>query len=261
MPVAPIRGYGFGLQFAGPSDVAVTVVLWQYRRVSSLSMNDGEESFEVTVFEATPPSVIVLFAVGRGGNPDRHLPLLRCLFDQGCTVVAPHFERLLSPTPSERDLLLRGRRLSLALDTVARPGLLVAGVGHSIGATMLLALAGGQVWLRSGRCLPTITDARLDRLVLFAPATGFFQCPGALDAVRTPIRAWVGTNDVITPPAQTNFLKEGLGDRVSVEVKVVDGAGHFSFMNELPPQISDPLPNREAFLDSLAADLGAFVMA
>ena len=33
--------------------------------------------------------------------------------------------------------------------------------------------------------------------------------------------------DAITPPAQTNFLKEALGARVSVEVNIVDGAGHF----------------------------------
>jgi len=136
------------LEGAGLCDIAVVAVLWQYFRVSRLSLNDGAESFDVTVFEAAHPSRVVLFAVGGGGNPDRHLPLLKYLSDRSCTVVAPHFERLVSPIPTEGELLLRGRRLSLALDSAARPGLIVAGVGHSIGATMLLALARGQVWMR-----------------------------------------------------------------------------------------------------------------
>ena len=32
---------------------------------------------------------------------------------------------------------------------------------------------------------------------------------------------------------------------MSVEVRVVEGAGHFSFMHVLPPQIVDPLSTRE----------------
>jgi pimeloyl-ACP methyl ester carboxylesterase len=115
--------------------------------------------------------------------------------------------------------------------------------------------------MRSGQCLPINTDWRLDRLALLAPATGFFQCRGALDAVTTPIRAWVGTNDAISPPAHANYLKETLGARVSVEVNIVDGAGHFSFMNEPPPLMTDPLPNRDAFLASLAAVVCGFVTA
>ncbi len=231
----------------------------QYYRMYRLSLKDGSESFDVTVFESTHPSRVVLFSVGGGGNPERHLPLLTYLAEHGCTVVAPHFERLASPTPTERELIVRGQRLSLALDSVAEEGLLVAGVGHSIGATMLLALAGGHVWMRSGQCLSINADGRLDRLALLAPATNFFQGPGALDAVKTPILAWSGTNDTITPPAQTEFLKEALGARVPIQANVVEGAGHFSFMNEPPPHTTEPLANREGFLASLAAELCTFV--
>jgi hypothetical protein len=42
-------------------------------------------------------------------------------------------------------------------------------------------------------------------------------------------------------------------------MRVVEGAGHFSFMNELPPQMTDPLPNRDAFLADLADSVGRFV--
>jgi pimeloyl-ACP methyl ester carboxylesterase len=227
--------------------------------VSKCVLSDGAESFDVTLFEAPESSHVVLFAVGAGGNPERHFPLLRALFDHGCTVVAPHFERLVTPTPTENDLLLRARRLSIALNIVERPGCVVSGVGHSIGATMLLALCGGQVWMGMGRRLPVAADTRFDKLALLTPATGFFQAPGALDAVHTPILAWAGTNDVITPPAQTEFLKQALKDRAPVEVRVVEGAGHFSFMNAPPPQTVDLLPNRDAFLSRLADEVCRFI--
>lgn len=59
---------------------------------------DGAGSFDVTVLEGGSRSLVVLFAVGGGGNPERHLPLLSTLAASGYTVVAPHFERLTSPT-------------------------------------------------------------------------------------------------------------------------------------------------------------------
>ncbi len=227
--------------------------------MSKRSLRDEGESFDVTVLEAEHPSRTVLFAVGAGGNPDRHLALLTSLAEHGCTVVAPHFERLVSPTPTADHLQLRARRLRLALDFAARPGVSVAGVGHSIGATMLIALAGGQAWTGAGQRLAIEPDTRIDRLALLAPATGFFQAPGALDAVRASILAWAGSSDAITPPAQAELLSHALGARVPVDVRVVEGAGHFSFMNTLPPQMTDPLPNRETFLASLASEVCRFV--
>jgi len=223
------------------------------------SLKDGAETFDITVLEAPEPSRVVLFAVGGGGDPGRHLPLLLYLAACGCTVVAPHCERLMSASVSEGDLLSRARRLRLALDAFALPGLLVAGVGHSIGTTMLLALAGGQAWMRAGQCLPIATDSRLGKLALMAPATGYFQAPGALDGVAAPILAWAGSHDTITPPTQAQFLEQSLGTRVPVEVRVVQGAGHFSFMNHPPPNTADSLPNREALLTELAREICQFV--
>jgi pimeloyl-ACP methyl ester carboxylesterase len=228
-------------------------------RVSKRALSDGAESFEVTVLEAAEPSHVVLFSVGAGGNPERHLPLLTTLADYGCSVVAPHFERLVSLIPTESDLLLRARRLRLALDYVMRPGLPVAGVGHSIGATMLLALSGAQAWTRAGQCVSVTPDKRFDRLVLLAPATDFFRVPGALDGVRLPILALAGTEDDITPPAQVEFLNDAIEAPATVEVYIVEGAGHFTFMNDPPPQATDPLPNRDAFLADLAGTVCRFI--
>ncbi len=224
------------------------------------SLRDGEDSFNVTILEAPAGSALVLFAVGSGGNPERHLGFLTMLAESGYTIVAPHFERLASPIPSEGDLLLRARRLRLALDAVAQPGSTVAGVGHSVGAAVLLALAGGQMWLRAGYRADITSDERLSRLVLLAPPTGFFQAPGALDAVRTPVLAWAGSRDTITPPAQLEIVERGMPDGVQANLRVTEGAGHFSFMDVPPPHIAEPLPDRQAFLDTLAVEVREFLI-
>ena len=224
-----------------------------------ISINDGTKTFEATVIDASLPLQTVLFAVGGGGDPARHLPLLSHLAAQGCTVVAPHFERMMSWVPTADDLLLRARRLTLALDAVSPPGMRVSGVGHSIGATMLLGLAGGHVWMHAGKRLDIIPDARLDRLALLAPATGFFQAPGALDEVQIPLLAWAGTEDEITPPSHVELLRDTLGSRIPLDIRITTDAGHFSFMNELPPTLVDPHPDREAFLEEIATEISRFL--
>jgi predicted dienelactone hydrolase len=224
------------------------------------ALQDGPESFEVSVYEATTFSPVVLFAVGSGGQPERHSSLLGSLAKSGFTVVAPHFERLTSPVPSETDLILRARRLSLTLDAFVQPGTTAAGVGHSIGASTLIALAGGQMWLGPGRRVNIAPDSRLARLALLAPPTGFFQAPGALDAVRVPILAWVGSEDSITPPAQTEWLAHAMLDWQAVDVHITEGAGHFSFMDQPPPQTTEPLPNKQAFLWEYSSEVCKFVL-
>lgn len=92
-----------------------------------------------------------------------------------------------------------------------------------------------------------------------APATGFFQAPGALDGIRAPLAVWAGGLDTITPPAQAEFLKRTLDTQVPVDLHVVEGAGHFSFMNVLPPHLTDPLANRQTFLENLQSEVCRFV--
>jgi pimeloyl-ACP methyl ester carboxylesterase len=221
------------------------------------SLDDGAEPFEVTLLAPADPSRIVLFAVGGGGDPERqHAPLLAALAERGCLVVAPHFERL-PAWPSEEALVGRARRLRLALASVGSGDLPVAGVGHSIGAMLLVALAGGQAWMGEGRPLAIEPPARVDRLALMAPAAGYFQAAGALDRVRAPVLAWAGSADSITPPAQVQVLARG----GPFDLRVAEGAGHFSFMHTLPPQVTDPMPDREAFLDGLVGEIARFVTA
>lgn len=119
-------------------------------------------------------------------------------------------------------------------------------------------MAGGQIWMGPQQPLSIATDERLNRLVLMAPPTGFFQAPGALSAVGTPTQVWAGTNDVITPPGQAELLKQRLG--ILVDLRIIEGVGHFSFMNTLPPQTEDSLPERDVFLDRLAVEIRRFLL-
>lgn len=116
------------------------------------------------------------------------------------------------------------------------------------------------MWLGTGRRVNIAPDSRLTRLVLLAPPTGFFQAPGALDAVWVPIQAWVGSEDSITPPAQTEWLAHTMRDWQTVDVRVTDGAGHFSFMDLPPPQTTEPLPNKQAFLREHSSEVCKFVV-
>jgi pimeloyl-ACP methyl ester carboxylesterase len=225
------------------------------------SLRDGSTSFKVTVLGPVRPERLVLFGVGLGGNPERHLPLLDVLAARGCTVVAPHFDRLPCPIPTQADLQLRARRMQLALASVDAAAVPVAGVGHSLGAAMLLAFARAQLRTLAGERVDVAPIERLDRLALLAPATDFVRAPGALDQVRTPILAWAGAVDSIAPPEQVRILARGLATRVPVDTRVVDRAGHFSFMNLAPPQTAETLPDRDAFLADLAAEVARFVTA
>lgn len=226
------------------------------------ALADGDDRFEVTRLEPATARVVVVFAVGGGGDPARHHGLLAALADRGAVVAAPHSPRLVSPYPTPEHLIARARRLRLALDAVGRPGLPVVGIGHSIGATMLLALAGGQVWMSPAGPLPIPGDDRLARLALLAPAVGFFQVPGALAAVRARLLLWGASEDLLTPAAQIAAIARELpAAAAGAEVRVAAGAGHFSFMDVPPPGTVEPLADRDAFLAELRRELGDFVTA
>lgn len=222
-------------------------------------MDEGVGHFDITVLPAVDPSCVALFAPGGGGNPDRYRGLLTALTAAGCMVVAPHFARIEVPEPEDSLMLLWARRLSLALGAAASPDLPVAGVGSSIGCAVLLALAGGQMSTRTQQQLPIAPNPRLDRLALLSAPTGWFQAPGALEAVSIPIMVWAGSKDEVTPPAQAQFLKETLEPRVPVDMRIVADAAHCSFMSELPPGVVDTLPQRDSVLAEMAAEVARFV--
>lgn len=223
------------------------------------TLQDESGFFQVSVREAGELSTVVLFAAGAGGDPERYTTLLDALFESSCKVIAPHFQRLLSPVVTESELMLRARRLRLSLNAFAQPSATVVGVGHSIGASTLLALAGGHMWLRSGQRVHIETDGRLAKLALLAPPTGFFKAPNALCSVRVPILVWVGSADDITPPSQSEWLAREMQSWQAVNVLVTNSAGHFSFMDNAPPNIVEPLQNKKEFLREYSSEICNFV--
>lgn len=168
---------------------------------------------------------------------------------------------LTSLVPSKAELEKRVRRLEVSAAQYLKADLPIIGIGHSIGTVTLLALAGGQAQTLAGDTVIPGSKLKFDRLALFAPPTDFFQRPGALGSVRVPIRIWVGAKDSITPPAQAQFLKEVLSLQGPIDICLDEEAGHFSYMDELPPNITDSHPNRSKFLASLANEVGRFVIA
>lgn len=183
------------------------------------------------------------------------------MFECGCTVIAPYFERILSPQPNLDELQLRVAILHGALRAIRESNLPIIGIGHSIGAALILALAGGQMWMHEGQSLPVVREDCLKKLVLFAPPTGFFQAPRSLIQVQAAVQVWVGSVDKITPPQQVEVLKAERSAEGIFEIHIVEGAGHFSFMNTLPPNIDDPMKDRGAFLADLGSEICKFVMA
>jgi pimeloyl-ACP methyl ester carboxylesterase len=193
---------------------------------------------------------VVLFAAGAGGDPERYRPLLEHLAAHGCQVVAPYFERFAPQEATTADLLARPVGLVEALHRWASPDVAVVVVGHSIGGWAALCLAGATPWAREGEPLEVPREPRVSRLVLYAPAAGWFAAPGALDAVTAPVLVFAGELDTVTPVEQAIHLKSA---PTEVDVRIVPNAGHFSFMNTPPPGTADDDAfDRDPFLTDLA---------
>ncbi len=223
------------------------------------ALDDEGSPFETLFLKPAQPRASVLFAVGGGGDPERHLSLLQALAAHGCAVIAPRFVRLTSAAPDADMLEMRARRSQLAFNKLAQPDLPAAGVGHSIGATILLMLAGAAASTIAQETVRVPPEQRLKRLALMAPATDFFRAPGALLRVTAQIGVWAGTRDEITPPRMAQMLENNLHGIVPVQVRVVAEAGHFSFMNVPPPDALESLPDRDLVLKRLAEEVAEFV--
>ncbi|MCW1831024.1 alpha/beta hydrolase [Pantoea ananatis] len=219
----------------------------------------GEEAFDVTLLQVKGATRCILFAAGLGGSPLRHLELLQTFARHGVSVVAPHFERLTSPVPASAELLERCQRLARAQNEFCSGYASVTGVGHSLGSVILLLNAGAVAMTSAGESVVFAGDRMLHRLILLAPPADFFQAPSALAAVNVPVHIWAGEKDSLTPPSQACFLKPALEGYTQTYLCVMEEAGHFTFMNTLPPQVTDSHPSRETFLLDLGENIARLV--
>ncbi len=74
--------------------------------MEKISIETNKLNFDALLLKPNQPLREVIFAAGSRGNPERHLPLLQSMFECGCTVIAPYFERLVSPRPNLDALLI-----------------------------------------------------------------------------------------------------------------------------------------------------------
>lgn len=152
----------------------------------------------------------------------------------------------------------------------------VALIGHSLGGYTALALAGGVPTSFPNESpdgqrhpIPTLADGRVKALVLLAPATPWFMDEGALRNVRVPILMLTAEKDAHTSPEHAQIVRAGVSDAQQIEHRVVQNAGHFSFLSPFPEaRISPAFPpsqdligfNRARFHEELNAEVLAFLV-
>ena len=144
----------------------------------------------------------------------------------------------------------------------------VAIVGHSLGGYTALALAGGKPRFKDGREIEVAADARIRALVLLTPATPWYQHEGGLAEVRLPILMLTAEHDPYTPEWHAEVVLNSVPDRSLVRYRMVENAGHFSFLSPSPPKLrsmgflptTDPEGfDREAFHEVLPEEIREFL--
>jgi len=235
--------------------------------------------------DATPADgccPLVIISHGGGGSHLLYRTIATHLAAKGFVVVAPEHagnnrrENTLQHT--NENVVRRVKHLSLTIDAVLTDPLLgahvdaaaVAAIGHSIGGTAVLALAGGVPWSRERLPIAVEHDSRVRAAVLLAPATEWYQAPDSLSGVQIPLLVYAGSLDTITPVWQAELVASGVDQSKPVTVVVVAGAGHYSFLSPFPAQMNTPtfVPaqdppgfNREQFHARLAPEVGDFLRA
>jgi len=189
---------------------------------------------------------LVLISHGSGGSPLVYRNLGWALAQAGYLVAMPEHpgnnRNDNSLADSDLNLSYRPRHLSVVLDHLIGPvGAGAAGrvvvIGHSMGGYSALALAGGKPSTQSGEAVPVQPDERICALVLLAPATVWYQMPGALSDVTVPIMMRSAEHDPHTPAWQADIVRTGLPEDTALDDQTVPNAGHFSFLSVFPDEM------------------------
>jgi len=143
------------------------------------------------------------------------------------------------------NLVNRPRHVRLTIDAVSLDARFracvqpdnVAVIGHSMGGYTALAVAGGTPWSKTGQRVDVVPDPRVRALVLLAPGTAWYIPEDSLRQVTVPILMLVAEHDPFTPRWQADLVLDRVADRSQVTCKVIENAGHFSFLSPFPPQM------------------------
>jgi predicted dienelactone hydrolase len=245
------------------------------------------EIFELEIATDAAPKEgtfsLVLISHGSGGSPLLYRTLALYLARNGFVVGMPKH-----PFNNWRDNSLEGqadnlanrpRHIQRAIDWFfdERHAFTLeenfASIGHSMGGCTALTMAGGVPTSKETtgqmRKIEVEHDSRLKALVLLAPATTWFGAEGALSKVDAPILMYIGDRDERTPyNPHARVVLDGLPDKTKILCKIVEKAGHFSFLSPFPKRMvrefypaSQDLPgfDRLRFLDELNAEVLDFL--
>lgn len=245
-----------------------------------------EISRQATPQKGTFP--LVLISHGSGGSPLAYRTLARHLARNGFIVGIPEhpFNNRNNNTMEKtiENLIHRPRHIRTAVDwffnsmdfaELLKPGA-VSLIGHSMGGYTALAAAGGvptsfPYESKDGQShlIQVTPDSRIKSLVLLAPASVWFKADEALNAVNIPILMIVGEKDQYTPYFHAQIILNGILDHEKVQHRIVENAGHFSFLSPFPEVMNnasflpsqDPLDfNREKFTHELNEEVTDFLL-
>lgn len=240
--------------------------------------------FVMNISPDTPVSAgkfpIIVISHGSGGAPLLYRTISTHLAKNGYIVaLVEHYGNNRGNNElgeSDLNLTYRTRHIRLTIDAVSndsgfKPSIQPASaaiIGHSIGGTAALALAGGTPWSRNRQKIDVESDDRIKALVLLAPATDFYLAPDSLRNVKVPILAIFAEKDKLALHCRPEVLLDGVADKSQVIHRVIENAGHYSFLSPYPPQMKNPeFPpstdpegfDREQFHEKLPDDLLEFL--
>jgi predicted dienelactone hydrolase len=263
-------------------DIAFPVLVMYPTRVPSVPVTFGpysvEAALDAPIDEGTFPLVVI--SHGSGGYPLLYRTIGAYLARHGYVVALPEHpgnnrnDNALNSTVE--NLVNHPRHIRLTIDAVSADAHFkdrvqpdnTAIIGHSMGGYTALAVAGGQPWTEKGERVEVESDGRVKALVLLAPATSWFMPEDALCKVNIPILLLAAEHDPFTPRWQGELVLDRLPDRSRVTYRVIENAGHFSFLSPFPPAMrsskfppsSDPEGfDRDKFHDTLNAEVLAFL--
>jgi len=206
---------------------------------------------------------LLLISHGGGGSHLLYRIVAQYLAEKGFIVAMPEHHgnnrndnRLVN---DDVNLSLRSQHLSLVIDKLLSESEFakqinsnhIYAIGHSIGGTAVLALAGAVPWSLSRQEIKVTHDHRIKALVLFAPASGWFQHPDSVRKLVLPMLVYAAEFDTVTPVWQADLICEGVENPARVKKILVANANHFSFLAPFPAHMKNknfaPAQDRPGF--------------
>lgn len=192
---------------------------------------------------------LVVISHGNGGTPIIYRTIGTHLAKNGYVVAMPEHpgnnrtDNKLEGT--HENLVNRPRHIRLTIDAISLDDRFsacvqtdnVAIVGHSMGGYTALAVAGGIPWTKDHKRVEVVPDLRVRALVLLAPATAWYLPEDSLKNVTVPILMLIAEHDPYTPRWHADLVLADVADKDQVTCRVIENAGHFSFLSPFPPRI------------------------